>query len=70
MGPGDRQRCYEASLRELARDYELRAARAREFIPDNCEIPAELRFALDAAVNSGVALGLMIALERSTKRQS
>ena len=62
MCPGDQQRSYEASLRELARDYELRAARAREFVPDHCEIPAELSFALDAAVNSGVAIGLTIAL--------
>ena len=51
-------------LVRAARAHELEAARAREFIADGEPVPEPVRFALDAAVNSGMALGLLVAARR------
>lgn len=47
-----------AELMRHAHEHELAAARAREFVPDDIDIPQELTHALRAAVASGAALGL------------
>jgi hypothetical protein len=51
-------------LLQVAYDYELQAARAREFIPDEQPIPVALTHALRAAVASGAALGFRAAADQ------
>ena len=57
-------------LTRFAYEYELEAARAREFIPDAVPVGAEFTFALRAAVAAGAALGFHTAAGLITDARS